>query len=136
MSEVLSSSTETLSVGLSKSVQFRHLGIQWEKAALNPLVSNWSVPFKFCFFGEKTRFTRAIAVNKQANFHNFKIKNLNLLTITFPAIYLLNRSKSLYINQWWEWIILSVRSLTAFEENIVVTVLAKLSLFQSFLEAF
>ena len=97
---------------------------------------NWSVPFKFCFFGEKTRFTRAIAVNKQANFHNFKIKNLNLLTITFPAIYLLNRSKSLYINQWWEWIILSVRSLTAFEENIVVTVLAKLSLFQSLLEAF
>ena len=36
-------------------------------------------------------------------------------------------------NEWmngrWEWIILSVRSLTDFEENIVVTVLAKLVLF-------
>ena len=30
------------------------------------------------------------------------------------------------MNRRWEWIILSVRSLTVFEENIVVTVLAKL----------
>ena len=85
MSEVLSSSTETLSVGLSKSVQFRHLGIQWEKAALNPLVSNWSVPFEFCFFGEKTRFTRTIAVNKQENFHNLKIKKFEFTYNYFPC---------------------------------------------------
>ena len=32
------------------------------------------------------------------------------------------------MNRRWEWIILSVRSLTDFEENIVVTVLAKLVL--------
>ena len=50
-------------------------GIYWEKAALNPLVSRWSVPFELSFCGGKTRFTHAIATNKQANSHNFKIKN-------------------------------------------------------------
>ena len=44
------------------------------------------------------RFTHAVAVNKRANSHNFIIKNLNLLTITFLAINLLNRGKSSYIN--------------------------------------
>ena len=74
-------------------------GIFWEKAALNPLVSCWSVPFEFSFCGGKTRFTHAIAANKRANSHNFKIKKLNLLTITFVAVYLMNRGKSLYINE-------------------------------------
>ena len=74
-------------------------------------MSNWNVSFEFSFCGGKTRFTQVIAANKRANSHNFKIKHLNLLTITFLAIYSLNRGKSSY---------------TVFEENIVVTVLAKL----------
>ena len=73
--------------------------IQWKKAALNPLVSRKSVSFEFSFFGGKTRFTHAIAANKRANSHNFKIKNLNLLTITFLAVYLMNRGKSSYMNE-------------------------------------
>ena len=49
---------------------------------------------------------------------------MNLLEITFLAVYLTNRGKSSYMdNHRWEWIILSVRSLTVFEKNIVVTVL-------------
>ena len=41
--------------------------IFWEKVALNPFVSRWSVPFEFSFCKGKTRFTHAIAANKQAN---------------------------------------------------------------------
>ena len=74
-------------------------GIYWEKAAFNPLVSCWSVPFEFSFCGGKTRFTHAIAANKRANSHNFKIKKLNLLIITFLAVYLMNRGKSSYMNE-------------------------------------
>ena len=59
----------------------------------------WSVLFEFSFCGGKTRFTYAIAANKRANSHNFKIKNLNLLTITFLAVYLMNRGKSSYMNE-------------------------------------
>ena len=73
--------------------------IFWEKVALNPFVSRWSVPFEFSFCGGKTRFTHVIAANKRANSHNFKIKKLNLLTITFLAVYLMNRSKSSYMNE-------------------------------------
>ena len=51
-------------------------GIYWEKAALNPLVSRWSVPFEFSFCEGKTRFTHAIAANKRANSHNLKIKKI------------------------------------------------------------
>ena len=69
-------------------------GIQWNKAALSLLVSRWSVSFEFTFCGGKTRFTHAMAANKPANSHNFKIKNLNLLTITFLAVYIMNRGKS------------------------------------------
>ena len=96
----------TLLVSFSKSVQFEHLYRKlhnrnwrnfWEKAALNPLASRWSVPFEFSFCEGKTRFTYAIAANKRANSHN-KIKNLNLLTITFLAVYLMNRGKSSYMN--------------------------------------
>ena len=36
---------------------------------------------------------------KETNSHNFKIKNLNLLTITFLAVYFMNRGKSLYMNE-------------------------------------
>ena len=62
--------------------------IFWEKVALNPFVSRWSVPFEFSFCEGKTRFTHAIAANKRANSHNFKIKKLNSPTITFLAVYL------------------------------------------------
>ena len=54
------------------------------KAALNPRVFRWSVPFEFSFCGGKTRFTHAIAANKRANSHNFKIKNLNLQLLSSP----------------------------------------------------
>ena len=74
-------------------------GIFWEKAALNPLASRWSVPFGLSFCEGKTRFTHAIAANKRANSHNFKINKLNLLTTTFLAVYLMNRGKSSYINE-------------------------------------
>ena len=56
-------------------------------------MSCWSVPFEFSFCEGKTRFTHAIAANKRANSHNFKIKNLNLLTITFFAVYLMKRGR-------------------------------------------
>ena len=46
------------------------------------------------FCGGKTRFTHAIAANKRANSHNFKVKNLNLLTITFLAVNLMNKRKT------------------------------------------
>ena len=54
------------------------------------------IRIEFC--GGKTRFSHAIAANKRANSHNFKTKNLNLLTITFLADYLMNRGKSSYMN--------------------------------------
>ena len=61
------------------------------------LISENLIRVLFC--REKIRHTHAIAGKQRANSHNFKIKNLNLLTITSPAIYFLNRSKSLYINK-------------------------------------
>ena len=66
---------------------------------MNPPVFRWSLPFEFSFCGGKTRFTHAIAANKRANSHNFKIKKLNLLIITFLAVYLMNRGKSSYMNE-------------------------------------
>ena len=54
-------------------------------------MSRWSISSEFSFCGGKTRFSHAIAANKRANSHNFKTKNLNLLTITFLAVYLRNR---------------------------------------------
>ena len=54
---------------------------------------------KFSFYEGKTGFTHAITANKRANSHNFKIRNLNLLTISFLAVYLMNRDKSSYMNQ-------------------------------------
>ena len=95
----------TLSVSLSKSVQFGHLYRKLHNRNWRNLLkewrikSPWSVPFEFSFCGGKTRFTHAIAANKRANSHNFKIKNLNLLTITFLAVYLMNRGKSSYTNE-------------------------------------
>ena len=63
---------------------------------------------------------------------------MNLLTVTFLAVYLTNRGKSSYVdNHRWEWIILSVRSLTVFEENIGVTVLqTSFVVFQKWICAF
>ena len=80
-----------------------------ERTALNPPVFSWSVLFEFSFCGEKTRFTHVIAANKRANSHNFKIKKLNLLTITFLAIYTYwtEVKPRQWINPRWEWIILS-----------------------------
>ena len=69
------------------------------KGRLNPRVFHRRVPSEFSFCGGKTRFTHAIAANKRANSHNFKIKKLNLLTITFLAVYLMNRGKSSYMNE-------------------------------------
>ena len=124
-------------MSLSKSVQFGHLyrklyNRNWRNSMRkgrikSPCVSlECIIRIEFC--GGKTRFSHAIAANKRANSHNFKTKNLNLLTITFLADYLMNRGKSSYMNnRLWKWIILSVRSLTVFEENIAVTVLAKLA---------
>ena len=94
-------------------------GIYWEKAALNPLESRWSVPFEFSFCEGKTRFAHALAANKRANSHNFKIKKIEFTHNYFPR-------SVLTMNCRWEWIILSVRSLTVFEEKNVVTVPAKL----------
>ena len=73
-------------------------GIQWEKAALNPLVSRWSVSFEFSFYGAKTRFTHTIAVNTRANSLNFKIKKIEFTYNYFSAVYLMNRGKSSYMN--------------------------------------
>ena len=50
-----------------------------------------------------------------------------MLTLLWTASILLwEVNLRTWMNRRWEWIILSVRSLTVFEENIVVTVLAKL----------
>ena len=88
-------------MSLFKSVRFgwKIKEFNEKKAALNPLVSRWSVSseFSFCAVG-KTRFSHAIAANKRANSHNFETKYLNLLTITFLADYLMNRGKSSYMN--------------------------------------
>ena len=69
------------------------------KGRIESRVFRWSVPFEFSFCGGKTRFTHAIAANKRANSHNFKVKKLNLLTITFLAVYSMNRGKSSYMNK-------------------------------------
>ena len=68
------------------------------KGRINFLESRWSASFEFSFYWKKTRFTHAIAANKRENSHNFKIKNLNLLKITFLAVYLMNRDKSSNMN--------------------------------------
>ena len=65
------------------------------KSRKSSLDSSLGVSFEFSFCGGKTRFTHAIAANiLRANSHNFKMKILNLLTINFRAIYLLNKVKS------------------------------------------
>ena len=61
-------------------------------------MSRWSVPFEFSFCGRKTRFTHAIAANKRAKSHNFKLKSLNLLITIFLAVSLMNRGKSSNMN--------------------------------------
>lgn len=59
-------------------------GIQREKAALN---SHWenSVSFDFSFsVEERPDFIHAIAANKRADSHNFKIKNIYLQLLSSP----------------------------------------------------
>ena len=102
-------------------------GIRLGKALLNPLVPPWSVSFEFSFYGGETRSTDAITGNKRTNSHNFKIKIwLYLQLLSSPFIQWTEINLRTWINLRWEWILLFVRSLTVFKENIAVTVLAKL----------
>ena len=107
MSEVFSSTTNTFSVSLSRSVQFGHLyrklhNRNWGNSMIGSHIKSPCVSLKcqsnLVFCGGNTRFTHTIAANKRASSHNFKIKSLNLLTITFVAIYSLNRGTTSYIN--------------------------------------
>ena len=136
-SEGFSSTTKTLSVGLSRSVQFGQLytancateteWIQWWKAALNFLVSYWSVSFEFSFCGGNTRFTYVFAVSTSKLSQLQNKKNwIYLQYLSLPFTYWTEVNLRTFINRRWEWIILSVRSLTVVEKNTVVTVLAKL----------
>ena len=124
-------------MSLSKSVQFGQLctvnfateneWIQWWKAALNPLVSIWSVSFEFSFCGGNTRFTYVFAVSTSKLSQLQNKKNwIYLQYLSLPFTYWTEVNLRTFINRRWEWIILSVRSLTAMEKDSVVTVLAKL----------
>ena len=49
---------------------------------------SWSVSFEFSFWGGKTRFSHAIATNKRASSHNFKVKNwIYLQALPLPFTY-------------------------------------------------
>ena len=72
-------------MSLSKSVQFGHLyrnctteteGIQLEKAALNPLVSRWSVSFEFSFCGGTKHISPYISILRVAMFVPCDPRNL------------------------------------------------------------
>ena len=54
-------------------------GIQWEKAASNPLVSHSNLAFV-----EERPDLHAIAENKQANSNNFKLKKFEFTYNWFP----------------------------------------------------
>ena len=125
-------------MSLSKSVQFGHLNHKlhnrnWRNLMRkgrikSPCLSRVYLLNLLSFCERKTRFTHAIAANKRANSHNFKVKKiwiyLKLISSSFSKWKEVNLRT--WINRWWEWIVLSLRLLTVFEENIVVTVLAKL----------
>ena len=67
-------------------------GIQWEKAALNPLVSRWSVSFEFSFMEERPDLhTPLHQTNKQT-------LTTSKYEITPVAVYLMNRGKSSHMN--------------------------------------
>ena len=102
-------------------------GIQWEKVALNLLVSRWSAYSNLVFVEEikdqvYTRHCRK-QTSKLSQLQNKK--NLIYLQFSnFLVIFFMNRGKSSYVNQSSMRVNnLPVRSLTVFEENIVVTVL-------------
>ena len=63
--------------------------------------------------------------SKLSQLQNKKIW-IYLQLISLPFTYWIEVNLRALINRRWEWITLSVRWLTVFEENIVVTVLAKL----------
>ena len=91
-------------------------------------MSRLSVSFEVRFCGGKIRFTLAIVANKRANSNNLKIKK-NWIYDYFPR-HLRNELSQILVHKLivdqWEWTIISVRSLTVFEEIIVVIVLVKL----------
>ena len=117
-------------MSLSKSVQFGQLytvncateteWIQWWKTALNPLASIWSVSFEFSFCGGNTRFTYVFAVSTSKLSQLQNKKNwIYLQYLSLPFTYWTEVNLRTFINRWWEWIILSVRSLTVMEKDTV-----------------
>ena len=117
-------------MSLSKSVQFGQLytvncatetqWVQWWKAALNPLVSIWSVSFEFSFCGGNTRFTYVFAVSTSKLSQLQNKKNwIYLQYLSLPFTYWTEVNLRTFINRRWEWIILSVRSLTVMEKDTV-----------------
>ena len=76
-------------------------GTQWEKAALNPFVSSWSVSFEFSSLWRKDQIYTCHCSKQTSKLSQLQngLRNLNLLTNTLLAIYLvLNNGKSSYIN--------------------------------------
>ena len=117
------------SVSFTVNCTTENEGTQWEKAALNPFVSSWSVSFEFSSLWRKDQIYTYHCGKQTSKFSQLQngLKNLNLLTITLLAIYLLNNGKSsTLINRRWDLIIISVRSLTVFEGKIFATALTKL----------
>ena len=90
-------------------------------------MSIWSVSFEFSFCGGNTRFTYVFAVSTSKLSQLQNKKNwIYLQYLSLPFTYWTEVNLRTFINRRWEWIILSVRSLTAMEKDSVVTVLAKL----------
>ena len=101
--------------------------IQREKDALNSLASSWNVSFELSFCGGKTKFTHAIAAKKEQTLTTSnKIIWLYLQLHSSPFTYWSEVNLRTLVNRRWELIILSVGSLTVFEENIVLTILTEL----------
>ena len=76
------------------------------------LVSGW----------KKDQYAHAHCSKQTSKLSQLQNIHLYLLALTFVVIYWLNRGKSLYISCWWKLIILYLRTLTVFEEKIVVRV--------------
>ena len=80
-------------------------GIQWEKAALIPLVSSWGV--SFAFLEETPDLLKPLQQTNEKLSQLQNKKNLNLLiTILFsPFTYWTKLNLPAFINRRWEWII-------------------------------
>ena len=68
-------------------------GIQREKAALNPLVSRWCVFSNLVFVEGRPDLHRPLQQTNEQTLTIQNKKNLNLLTITFLAVYLKNEQR-------------------------------------------